>query len=71
MAHDILCSLDLQHELYILAIAQVQRTVNLYSSFSKRQLDEDGRPFCAEVCLILRAVLTAGGCRLTGECLSS
>lgn len=49
-AHDILCSLNVQDRLYVLGMVQVQYHVDLYISFSLREIDGDGKPFTKKVC---------------------
>lgn len=48
-AHDILCSLGLQDDLYVLGIVQIQFILYFYVSFSTRRIDEDGKAFTKSV----------------------
>ena len=52
MAHDILCSLNAQDDLYVLGLVQIADMLSSYISFSTRFIDEDGKPYTRDVSLL-------------------
>lgn len=48
-AHDILCSLNLQDQLYVLGMVQIECDISLYMTFSTREIDQDRKPFADRV----------------------
>ena len=64
MAHDILCSLNAQDELYVLGLVQQADCVRFYVSFSTRAIDEDGKAFTQRIRIIrlMTCGLDVNGC---------
>lgn len=52
-AHDILCSLNVQSDLFVLGIVQVSYSCHMYISFSTRQQDEDEKVYTDSVGILL------------------
>lgn len=67
MAHDILCSLDAQDDLYILGLVQAADICKYYVSFSTRSIDEEGKPYTRDVRIIH---IANGGLHDVSGCLS-